>query len=325
MSILQGVIIDHWYQPKIWGWILWPFSKIFEQIVKLRRLCYQKGFLRSYKADVPVVIVGNLTVGGTGKTPLVIALIEILLEQGLRPGILLRGYKSNAYGAIVVQGNMDPKLVGDEAILLSRRCKCPVVVSKKRIEGAKKLVNAFDVNIILCDDGLQHYALQRDLEIAVIDGERGFGNGYCLPMGPLRELPNRLDQVDLTVVNGKDMHFNCDYAYSLLNSKRKLRINELHGRTVHAVAGIGTPNKFFDLLTAHGVNVIPHPFPDHHQFTMHDLTFSDRLPILMTEKDAVKCKYFASERYWVVPVNTELDPSIMEKFKNLVHGVVDGR
>lgn len=325
MSILQGVIIDHWYQPKIWGWILWPLSKIFEQIVKMRQLCYQKGFLRSYKADVPVVIVGNLTVGGTGKTPLVIALIEILLEQGLRPGILLRGYKSNAYGAIVVQGNMDPKLVGDEAILLSRRCKCPVVVSKKRIEGAKKLVNAFDVNIILCDDGLQHYALQRDLEIAVIDGERGFGNGYCLPMGPLRELPSRLDQVDLTVVNGKDMHFNCDYAYSLLNSKRKISINELQGRTVHAVAGIGTPNKFFDLLTAHGLNVIPHPFPDHHQFSMNDLTFSDRLPILMTEKDAVKCKYFASERYWVVPVNTELDPSVTEKFKNLVQGVVDGR
>ncbi|HSX19756.1 MAG TPA: tetraacyldisaccharide 4'-kinase [Gammaproteobacteria bacterium] len=325
MTSLQHILINQWYQPKPWGWLLWPCSKLFEVFVKLRVALYQKGILRSYKAQVPVIIVGNLTVGGTGKTPLVMALAELLRQQGLHPGIVLRGYKSNAVGAIIVQTNMDPKLVGDEALLLAKRCACPVVVAKKRVAGVKKLIQACAVNVILCDDGLQHYALQRDLEIAVIDGERGFGNGRSLPMGPLRELPQRLQKVNLTVTNGADMHLTCAKMYSLLNNKRTMPITDLAGKTVHAIAGIGTPKKFFKLLSDQGLTVIPHEFPDHHKFSMSDLVFPDRLPILMTEKDAVKCGYFASDRYWVVPVDTVLSDNVKEQFTNLVQGVLYGR
>ncbi len=324
MQQLQDMIIEQWYQPKPWGWLLWPASKIFGAIVLFRKYLYNKGILKSYKASVPVIIVGNLTVGGTGKTPLVMLLVEILQQMGVKPGIVLRGYKSKASGAISVQQNMDSALVGDEAVLLARRCNCPVVVSKKRVQGVQKLIKDHNVNIILCDDGLQHYALQRDIEIAVLDGERGFGNGHCLPQGPLRELPARLQSVDLTIKNGVDMQLSIDKVYSLLD-KREMRIQHFAGKTVHAIAGIGTPQKFFRLLSAHGMNVIPHAFPDHHAFKMSDVNFPYILPILMTEKDAVKCSGFASGRYWVVSVATTIDAEIREKFMRLVQGVLHDR
>lgn len=321
---LQNIIIEQWYKPKVWGWLLWPASKIFSAIVHVRKYLYSKGIFASYKANVPVIIVGNLTVGGTGKTPLVMLLIEILQELNLKPGIVLRGYKSKAYGAISVRQNMDATLVGDEAVLLARRCNCPVVVSKKRVHGVQKMIKDYAVNIIICDDGLQHYALQRDIEIAVLDGERGFGNGHCLPQGPLREQPQRLQNVDLSITNGVDMHLKIDKIYSLLD-KREVRIQHFAGKTVHAIAGIGTPQKFFKLLSEHGINVIPHAFPDHHSFKMSDINFPDSLPILMTEKDAVKCSGFASGRYWVISVATVLEPAIKEKFTRLVQGVLHDR
>ncbi len=322
---LQAILIEQWYQQKRWGWCLWPLTQLFQTAVKVRRWCYAKGICKSYKAAVPVIVVGNITVGGTGKTPLVIHLCELLLQQGFKPGILLHGYKSSAIGALSVQHNSAPKLVGDEAVLLARRCACPVVVAKKRIAGVKRLIADHKVDIILCDDGLQHYALQRDLEIAVIDGERKFGNGRCLPMGPLRELPERLANVDLTIVNGEDMQLISQAAYSLLNKKNSRSLISFAGKTVHAIAGIGTPEKFFQQLRQQGVEVIPHSFPDHHTFKKSDVSFADRLPIFMTEKDAVKCGTFATEQHWVVPITIVLLEHVQQKFCQLVQELKNGR
>lgn len=325
MIALQNMLIDQWYKPRIWGWLLWPFAKLFVGIVKLRKLCYDKKILYTYRAPVPVIVVGNITVGGTGKTPLVILLAELLQKNNLKPGIVLRGYKSNSSMPIIVKPNTDPILVGDEAVLLAKRSKCPVVVAKKRALGVKKLLDEYKVNIILTDDGLQHYALERDIEIAVIDGTRGFGNGYTLPMGPLRELPVRLDAVDMTIVNGTDMQFKIAKVYSLLNPQKEILLSNLAGHTVHAVAGIGTPEKFFNQLRNLGIKVIPHSFPDHHTFKVADINFSDRLPVLMTEKDAVKCRYFANDEHWVVTVTAELSTTHVERFNQLVQGVIHGR
>lgn len=325
MIALQNMLIDQWYKPRIWGWLLWPFAKLFVWVVKLRKLCYDKKIFSTYRAPVPVIVVGNITVGGTGKTPLVILLAELLQKNNLKPGIVLRGYKSNSSMPIIVKPNTDPILVGDEAVLLAKRSKCPVVVAKKRALGVKKLLDEYKVNIVLTDDGLQHYALERDIEIAVIDGTRGFGNGYTLPMGPLRELPVRLDAVDMTIVNGTDMKFKIAKVYSLLNPQKEILLSNLAGHMVHAVAGIGTPEKFFNQLRNLGIKVIPHSFPDHHTFKVADINFSDRLPVLMTEKDAVKCRYFANDEHWVVTVTAELSTTHVERFNQLVQGVIHGR
>lgn len=324
MHSLHDIIVNQWYTPKPWGKLLWPAAKIFEMIVNIRRYLYKKGIFKTFKAAVPVIIVGNVTVGGTGKTPLVIALSEILHKQGIRVGIVLRGYKSKACGVIVVKPNMNATLVGDEAVLLAKRSNCPVVVAKKRVQGVKKLCKQFAVDVILCDDGLQHYALSRDIEIAVLNGDRKFGNGHCLPQGPLRELPSRLDNIDMVITNGKDMRLQIDNVYSLLN-KKSISIADFNGKTVHAIAGIGTPQNFFTLLEEHGIKVITHAFPDHHVFKMSDVIFRDNIPVLMTEKDAVKCSAFASEKYWVVSVATVLDTAVKDKFMHLVQGVLNGR
>lgn len=325
MISLQDAITNQWYNPKPWGKALWPLAKIFEFIVKIRKLCYSHKIFASSKPDSLVIVVGNLTVGGTGKTPLVISLVKVLQQKGFKVGVLLRGYKGRAHGALHVLPNMDPALVGDEAVLLTRNCNCPVVVAKKRVLGANKLVKDFAVDVIISDDGLQHYALARDIEIVIMDGERGVGNGACLPQGPLRETVDRLQHVDMVITNGIDMRFNIDKVYSLLSRKHSVDINHFIGKTVHAIAGIGTPNKFFAMLTNLGINVIPHPFPDHYVFTMQDVNFRDQLPILMTEKDAVKCQGFASNRCWVVSVHAEIEPVVLDKFASIVQGVENAR
>jgi tetraacyldisaccharide 4'-kinase len=325
MTNLQNIIVNQWYQPKAWGWLLWPFAVIFSYIVKLRQYLYKRKIFRSYRAPVPVVVIGNITVGGTGKTPLVIRLAAILQQSGLQPGIVLRGYKSNSNIPINVHANTDPTLVGDEAVLLAKRSKCPVIVARKRSAGVEKLLQEHKVNIVLSDDGLQHYALERDIEIAVVDGIREFGNGHSLPMGPLRELPDRLNTVDMIIKNSTaDMSLQFDHVYSLLYPQRQIDLNSFVGKTVHAIAGIGTPDKFFDQLSKLGINVIPHAFADHHIFKLSDINFADRLPVLMTEKDAVKCRYFANNEHWVVTVSAVLADELTDKFKQLVQGVMEG-
>lgn len=329
MEYLQQTLINQWYNPKPWGWILWPFTKLFATIVKFRKYCYSKNWLAKYRAPVPVIIVGNITVGGTGKTPLVIYLAQLLRAHGYNPGIVSRGYKGKVNSVILVSPLSDPKIVSDEAVLLANRGGCPVIVAKKRAVGVRQIVRHNKVNIIISDDGLQHYGLERDVEIAVIDGDRRFGNGYSLPMGPLREPESRLDNVDLIVVNGGNTHnprehtmrLVCQDVYSLSHPKNVLNIDHFKGKLVHAIAGIGYPERFFQQLRDLGLEVIPHAFPDHYAFSPADVAFGDQLPVLMTEKDAVKCKHFANSKHWVVAVTVDLPASFADTLLQLIKGV----
>lgn len=302
---------------------LWPVSIVFRQFSGLRRWLYQTGLKPVYQAPVPVIVVGNISVGGTGKTPLVAWLSGFLKQAGYRPGIVSRGYRGQAkIWPQHVTAESDPWLVGDEPVWLADNTGCPVFVAPDRPKAVQKLLKETNCNIIISDDGLQHYALGRAIEIAVIDGERGFGNGFCLPAGPLREPVSRLQQVDFVVINGDLSVLGTDHpyhlamppylfkfkmaldkAYSLLdNAQPPQPLSNWAGQTVHAVAGIGFPHRFFQALKAHGLKIIEHPFADHHRFTQQDLRFGDNLPVLMTSKDAVKCRLFACERDWCVPV-----------------------
>jgi len=328
MEYIKNTLVEQWYASKQWGKILWPLSKLFAYVVRLRKYCYEKNIFAKYKAEVPVVIVGNLTVGGTGKTPLVIYLARLLTAHGYRPGIVSRGYKGQVNSVILVSPHSNPKVVSDEAVLLANRSKCPVMVSKKRAVGVKQLVQHHKVNIILCDDGLQHYGLERDIEIAVIDGVRRFGNGQSLPMGPLREPESRLDDVDLIVVNGNPkseaeqaMSLVCNHVYSLKDPAKVLSIGSFKGTQVHAIAGIGYPDKFFQHLRNEGLDVIPHPFPDHYEYSPIDVVFPDNKPILMTEKDAVKCKHFVSSKHWAVAVSAILPKKFDDRLLQLIDEV----
>lgn len=326
MEHVQRIIIDQWYNPKPWGKILWPFSKLFDTIVRLRKSLYAKNYFTRYRAKVPVIIVGNLTVGGTGKTPLVIHLAELLRANGYKPGIVSRGYKGQVKSVILVSPYSNPKVVSDEAVLLANRSNCPVIIAKKRSVGVEQIVRHNRVDVIISDDGLQHYALERDVEIAVIDGIRRFGNGFSLPMGPMREPESRLNSVDLVVTNGGaatnsrelPMRLICKNIYSLTHPSKTVPIENFVGKTVHAVAGIGHPEKFFSQLSGWGIDVIPHAFADHYEFSPADIDFSDQLPILMTEKDAVKCKHFANYKHWVVAVSVELPEEFDQTVLRLV-------
>lgn len=323
---------DAWYKEMYISTWLMPLSMIYVDAIRLRRYLYRKGFLPSTRLPVPVIIVGNLTVGGTGKTPLVIWMVEFLRQQGHKPGVISRGYASkvNQTPCFVDPGS-DPAIVGDEPLLLARRCACPVVIGADRPAAARYLLANHDCDIIVSDDGLQHYALQRDIEIVVIDGERRFGNGYCLPVGPLREPPERLKEVDLVVVNGGNVLEEGEYAMQcggeyLINLKTCERkpLADFAGQSCHAVAGIGNPYRFFKQLETAGLNCIGHAFPDHHVFKTSDLNFKDGKPVIMTEKDAVKCAGFAEPQHWYWPIDAELPDAFSEQFlillKNKTHG-----
>ena len=277
-----------WYRPTL-PFYLYPFiplSLVFIIISKLRR---QYLMARQTKLPVPVIIVGNITVGGTGKTPVVVEIVNYLQQKGLRPGIITRGYKIN-----------------DEPKLLAKRTKVPVVIDKDRVAaGETLLANNPEINIIIADDGLQHYKLARDFEIAVI-GQRRFGNGWCLPLGPLREMPSRLKMVDLIIDKFKVIP---KQIINLSDSNKVLAANI----KVHAVAGIGYPTKFFTLLASLGFDIIEHEFMDHHAYRQDDLEFQDDLPIVMTEKDAVKCQEFATEKFWYLPIDVKLPTKCYER------------
>lgn len=300
--------------------LLWPFSLLYGMTARTRRWLYRQGVLRGEAFEVPVIVVGNITVGGTGKTPLVVRLVDLLREAGYQPGVVSRGYGGQStQWPCHVTADSDPRQVGDEPVLLARRCRCPVVVDPDRVAAARALLAAYSCNVLLSDDGLQHYRLRRDLEIAVVDGFRRLGNGACLPAGPLREPPSRLREVDFVVGNGAAgdgeyvMSLRGDKALNLADPWVSSALSGFCRGTVHAVAGIGEPRRFFDHLRHARLRIIEHPFPDHHPFRPEDLRFQPDLPVLMTEKDAVKCQSFALEESWYVPVDAHLDPEFEEQ------------
>jgi tetraacyldisaccharide 4'-kinase len=311
-----------WYRDSAGPSLLQPLAWLYGLIVRLRRSAYAHGLLKTARASKPVIVVGNVTVGGTGKTPLVAWLASQLSTTGLKVGIVSRGYGRSNRAPEVVHLESDWRQVGDEPLLLRQLTGCDTVVSQDRLAGARKLV-ALGADVVIADDGLQHLRLARDCEIVVVDGARGFGNGRLLPAGPLREPPSGVQRAGIVVVNGAPEHESLratgetllpDSLQMSLSGTEAQRVDGLagperlehfRGRRVHAVAGIGNPQRFFRDLRARGIDVIEHPFPDHHPFVAADLTFNDDLPVLVTEKDAVRCRSLAHARLWYVPVTVE--------------------
>ncbi len=301
-----------WYRKSLWPWLLLPLSGLFRSLVALRRMAYRSGLLRSQTLPVPVIVVGNISVGGTGKTPLVAWLARFLQQQGYRPGIVSRGYRGRArHWPQQVRPDSDPCMVGDEAVLLARRSGCPMAVGPDRVAAARALLEHSDCNLILSDDGLQHYALARDIEIAVVDGVRRFGNGHCLPAGPLREPVSRLEEVDMVVSNGLGgrleypMKLRLGEARQLLDPAVRRPLDSFRTDSLCALAGIGHPRRFFTELRRHGLKFSERAFPDHHAFSAAELDCGPDVTVLMTEKDAVKCSRFAGPQHWYIPVDAE--------------------
>ncbi len=314
-----------WYEGDRWYLALLPLSGLYWMLISLRRLLYRLGLLRSGKAQVPVIVVGNVTAGGTGKTPTTVWLAREMRERGFKPGIVSRGYGGSKSGSSMrVDAETDPAVAGDEPVLIAMRAQCPVVVDANRHRAATMLV-ADGVDLIIADDGLQHYALDRDYEICVIDGSRGLGNGLLLPAGPMRETRSRIEEVDQVLVNGRlradvtvmpaGMQNAIEFDLAAgevcrLNGSLSRPIQDFRETTVHAIAAIGNPARFFDLLRAQGIQVIEHALPDHAVISRSALDFADDFDILMTEKDAVKLGRQLPDRYWYVPVDLEMDPQI---------------
>ncbi len=322
---------DAWYQEMYLSPLLVPFSLFFLDAVRFRRYMYKLGVKRSVRLPVPVIIVGNITVGGTGKTPLVIWLANFLKEQGYRPGIISRGYGGEKQvNPMTVKTDSTPDQVGDEPMLLARHADCPVVICHQRVKAGQYLLSHHDCNIVVADDGLQHYALQRDIEIAVIDGERRFGNGYLLPAGPLREPVERLQDVDLVVVNGiaeEDREFSMRITgldAVNLSSGEVMPLAKFASQKCKAIAGIGNPKRFFNHLQQAGLTFDRLAFPDHHAFCAEDINFNDHAPVLMTEKDAVKCIDFATPLHWYVPVKAQPQPAFEHQLSTLLEHKING-
>ena len=313
----------HWYRLSPLHLLLFPLSLVFRALAWLRRFLFRSGILASVKLPVPVVVVGNISVGGTGKTPLTLWLAQQLIENGWHPGIVSRGYTKNKVRQKTpreVSFDDSADVVGDEPLLMAQRALCPVWIGRDRPAAALALLQAHPgCDIILSDDGLQHYRLRRDAEIVVIDGARRFGNGLLLPAGPLREPVSRLRRADAVVVNGGqagDGEFAMSLAgslfYNLLNPGTVLGSGEFAGQRLHALAGIGHPQRFFAHLEHLGLNAQHHAFPDHHHYSATDIAFDDADAILMTEKDAVKCAPFATEQCWVLRVDAQIGPALTQ-------------
>lgn len=308
-----------WYRGDRWLILLRPLELLFRAAAFLRRQAYGSGLVRPYRAERPVVIVGNITVGGTGKTPVVIALVEALQSRGLRPGVVSRGYGAQAAGHTFphrVTADSTASQCGDEPLLIHRRTGAPVVVAPNRAVAVRTLLRDASVDVVLADDGLQHYALARDMEIVVVDAQRGLGNGYCLPAGPLREPASRLASVDTVLYRNGEGDNAVRYApvaWTHLDSGEQRPLDSFAACDgLVAIAGIGYPGQFFDSLAAMGITARCVAFPDHHVFTEADFAPYVGATILMTEKDAVKCAAMAGPDAWFLRVNAQIPASLVE-------------
>ena len=329
-------LVATWYTPRVTplAALLWPLSILYRILVAVRHALFRVGILRSQRLPVPVVVVGNINAGGVGKTPLTHALAEQLLQRGFTPGIVSRGYGgSNVAPRAVVEGD-DPKVVGDEP-LLHATAGFPVWIGRDRAQAARGLLRAEPgCDVILADDGLQHYALERTMEIVVIDASRGFGNGLMLPAGPLREPVSRLDDVDAVVrlvardvprppaANGARTLMTHEPLpwRNLVHLDRVADPSQWRGMEIHALSGIGNPQRFFDMVASLGIAARCHAFPDHHDFTAGDIAFPGASAILMTQKDAVKCTAFADERCWYLPLRALVDPALVALVLEKIRG-----
>jgi tetraacyldisaccharide 4'-kinase len=338
-------LVAAWYRPSLTplSAVLLPLAAVFRGVVAARRALFRTGVLKTVRVGVPVVVVGNVTVGGTGKTPLALALADSLAVRGLHPGIVSRGYggrHSEQHDApVVVTRDDDPADVGDEPLLYASR-GFPVAIGRDRAAAAELLLRRErDVDVLISDDGLQHYRLGRDVEIAVVDGARGLGNGRMMPAGPLREPASRLREVALVVVTEtpegvvrvppevpKDANLFVQRLapdaslYRVGDPGTARPVESFAGARVHAVAGIGHPQRFFATLERLGLAVTPHAFPDHHAFTPVDLALPGAAPIVMTAKDAVKCRRFADARCWYLPVRSQIDAELTDCVEKLIRG-----
>lgn len=311
---MEWVLDKLWYGKHPLRWVLWPFSLVYRLITDFRRI-YLSGF-RQQHFPIPVIVVGNLTIGGVGKTPLVIALAKQFQDKGLRVGIVSRGYGASCsvFPHEVSLEDLASE-VGDEPLLIAQKSGCPVVIAPKRVQAVQYLLAKHHSQIIISDDGLQHYAMGRSIEIVVIDGLRRLGNGLCLPAGPLRESARRLDQSDLIVVNeGESTGF---YSMEMqpgnlihLATGREVSLSALP-TPVAAVAAIGHPQRFFTSLQNLGIAIIKYPFPDHYHFRSSDLLFNEKT-VIMTEKDAVKCRAFAKDSWYFLPVEAKLSDAFWQ-------------
>ncbi len=329
-------LVATWYTPRVTplAALLWPLSILFRIIVGARRALYGAGVLRTARLPVPVIVVGNINVGGVGKTPLTRALAEQLAHRGFRPGIVSRGYGGTSAVPRAVTSGDDPKVVGDEPLLFAET-GLPVWIGHNRADAGRGLIRANpSCDVIIADDGLQHYALARAMEIAVIDASREFGNGLMLPAGPLREPVSRLRNVDAVVrlfagdmprppaANGHETAMTHE-PLPWRNLKHPgLEVNpaQWKDKEVHAVSGIGNPQRFFDMIATLGIAATPHAFPDHHDYTPGDIAFPGAIAILMTQKDAVKCAAFADERCWYLPLRAIIDPALVVLALEKIHG-----
>lgn len=300
-----------WEKRGLWAWLLSPFALLFWGISRLRRLLFRLKICRAYHAPLPIIIVGNISVGGNGKTPFTLWLVQQLQQLGYKVAIISRGYgaKSKTF-PLLVEPHSDPYVCGDEPVLLAKRAGVPVCISPNRQQSIELLTAKFNLDLIISDDGLQHYPLHRDMEIVVMDSQKGLGNGFLLPAGPLRELPARLKQVDMVIAHGKPsplsqyvMQLKAQYAINLVSGEQR-PLTQF--KQVNAIAAIGKPQRFFAMLQQLGLELIEQrAFMDHYQFNPQDLKkFCQNRPLFMTEKDAVKCQHFAQANWWYVPVET---------------------
>ncbi len=316
----------YWYQSNIVSTLLicllLPLSGLYCLVSSVRRKLYQSNIKKSVAASVPVVVVGNIVVGGSGKTPLLISLCDYVREKGFKPGVVSRGYGGNVHGLKQVSISDTAELVGDEPLMICQQTHVPVVVGADRVAAIAHLLANNHCDIVFSDDGLQHYRMRRDFEIAVVDAVRQFGNGFCLPAGPLREPVSRLKQVDLVVYNGshENGEDDCSYALQIIHLK-KLKGDETKPLSafvkkgdIHAMAGIGYPARFFGQLTDSGISIIEHAFPDHHKYKQDDFSGWDTNCIIMTEKDAVKCRHLALPDAWVASVNAKWSDTLSMQF-----------